>query len=515
MEAPCPGGEGARTDQAATAGPLGIVERLLAALERDGVRYCHWKSNWELDQALAGEGDLDLLIDRAQSSDACRALQETGFRAFQAVPWIHYPAVEDWLGLDPASGRIVHCHLHHRLVLGAKPLKEYRLPWEREVLASSTRAGGHGPRTPSPEIEMLLFLVRGALKTNTSGALLRALGHGEPPERLAGEFAWLASRASTDGVLARCREWLGDRAEAAARRLLEEGPSGRGLRGLRRTIGPRLRAVTRVPWASAGALLWGRLARHGYVRLVRKAAKARPYHRLDPRGGIVVAIVGADGSGKSTVGRELAAWLRPHVDVFRPYFGSGDGPACLARRLLMPLRRALTRSSGGGSDAGPRHLRSAPSGHARGARLVLQIGWALLIACEKRANLARAWQASTSGLVVIADRYPQCEVMGSCDGPLLSELRGGRGGLLARLAEWEHSTYEQARSRPPDLVLRLAVSPETAHARKPERGVEWARWRVETVAGLTFGAARVVDVDAEQSLERVLLETKRLIWECM
>jgi hypothetical protein len=201
--------------------------------------------------------------------------------------------------------------------------------------------------------------------------------------------------------------------------------------------------------------------------------------------------------------------------VFSPYFGSGDGRACLARRVLMPLRRALTRRRAEASDAGAQQLRSVASGNGRGARLLLQVGWALLIAWEKRGNLARLWRASTGGLVVVADRYPQCEVMGSCDGPLLSELRSRRGNLLARLAEWEYTVYREARSRPPDLVLRLAVSPETAHARKPERGVEWSRWRVETVGSLAFGAARVVDLDAERPFEDVLLEAKRLIWESM
>src|SRR5207245_5117378 len=59
-----------------------------------------------------------------------------------------------------------------------------------------------------------------------------------------------------------------------------------------------------------------------------------PLRRTLPQGGAVIAFVGADGSGKSTLVRELAAWLSPKVDVVHLYFGSGDGPASLPRQPL-------------------------------------------------------------------------------------------------------------------------------------------------------------------------------------
>jgi hypothetical protein len=45
--------------------PLPISAVLLSTLRQNGVRFAHWKSNLHLAEALAGETDLDLLIDES------------------------------------------------------------------------------------------------------------------------------------------------------------------------------------------------------------------------------------------------------------------------------------------------------------------------------------------------------------------------------------------------------------------------------------------------------------------
>jgi hypothetical protein len=65
-----------------------------------------------------------------------RILADTGFRRFMAPPLQAYPAVEDYLGFDHATGRLVHLHLHYQLTLGQRHLKGYRLPWESQLLGT-------------------------------------------------------------------------------------------------------------------------------------------------------------------------------------------------------------------------------------------------------------------------------------------------------------------------------------------------------------------------------------------
>ena len=58
---------------------LTVVRTLFDALERDGVSYCHWKSNEHLLAGLAGATDLDVLIDRRQRHAVQDILSKVGY----------------------------------------------------------------------------------------------------------------------------------------------------------------------------------------------------------------------------------------------------------------------------------------------------------------------------------------------------------------------------------------------------------------------------------------------------
>ena len=58
---------------------LELVRRLCQTLSTEGVDYCHWKSNDHLRAALAGETDLDLLVDGERLDDGTYGYcEETG-----------------------------------------------------------------------------------------------------------------------------------------------------------------------------------------------------------------------------------------------------------------------------------------------------------------------------------------------------------------------------------------------------------------------------------------------------
>jgi hypothetical protein len=119
-------------------------------------------------------------------------------------------------------------------------------------------------------------------------------------------------------------------------------------------------------------------------------------------------------------------------------------------------------------------------------------------------------------MLVLADRFPQTQVLGFNDGLLLSDLQHSSGRIARWFASREARAYEWANRYPPDLVIRLNVSPPVAVARKPEMTLEEVTRRVQAVRSLTFGAgAKVVDLDADQPLEAVLREVKWIVWSAM
>jgi thymidylate kinase len=219
-----------------------------------------------------------------------------------------------------------------------------------------------------------------------------------------------------------------------------------------------------------------------------------------------VAVIGVDGSGKTTVVGAIGAWLDSEIDVMPIYFGTGAGrPSLLLRplKLMVPLATRITKPKGASQGV---------SGDPPGLLYsVLLIIWAIVVAWEKRNKLLAMRRGANRGLVVIADRYPQNQIVDFNDGPLLARLK--------RVPRWlsalEKSAYSLASLLPPDLVIKLHVKPETAARREPDMDPAVIRRRIDDVKRLTFPGSRVLDVDAEQPLSDVIRAVKREIWHLL
>jgi hypothetical protein len=140
--------------------------------------------------------------------------------------------------------------------------------------------------------------------------------------------------------------------------------------------------------------------------------------------------------------------------------------------------------------------------------------WILSLSRERRRRARAARRAKGLGMIVLSDRFPQHQFPDGNDGPRLTHWRE-RGSWVARAAaRHEDETFHLVDLSPPDLVVKLHVTPETASARKPETPAEQVRRGIEVIRGLQFPhSTRVVDVDAEQPLAQVILQAKRAVWE--
>ena len=154
-----------------TAEPLALVSRLCNALAAEAVTYCHWKSNDAQDRAVRGESDLDLLVSSRDVERFVAVIRDLDFKDARAPSPKHVPGVFHSYGLDEASGRLIHLHVHDRLVLGDDTTKNYRVPIEEAYLASVHRDGSLALPTPAPEFELVVFVIRMVLKHSTWDAI--------------------------------------------------------------------------------------------------------------------------------------------------------------------------------------------------------------------------------------------------------------------------------------------------------------------------------------------------------
>jgi hypothetical protein len=133
------------------------------------------------------------------------------------------------------------------------------------------------------------------------------------------------------------------------------------------------------------------------------------------------------------------------------------------------------------------------------------------VAREKRTKLLAARRGASRGLVVITDRYPQNEIMGFNDGPLLTRLAWAPSWLRA----WEARTYGLAERLPPDLVIKLVVSPETIARREPDMDTAVIEKRTGDLPRLAFSGASIIAIDAEQPLADVIRAVKQAVWRIL
>jgi thymidylate kinase len=223
--------------------------------------------------------------------------------------------------------------------------------------------------------------------------------------------------------------------------------------------------------------------------------------------GLIVAVLGADGSGKSTLVEALDLALSNKIDVVRLYLGSGDGPSSVLRWPVARLRRQRQRKFAARSilpSSGEVHA-SAHSALWHFAKEAERIYWATTLALEKRSKLRRAEHARATGGIVVTDRYPQTSIEGYNDGPLLGDLVASSWRLLRMLSRWERDSYGREGIPQPDLVLKLIGSPEVLNRRRPEMTADVIAEKQNGVLDIAFGdAVRVVRLDADRSSAEVL-----------
>jgi thymidylate kinase len=489
-----------------------LVDRL-----NDEVGYCHWKSNYFMARGEDDDGDLDLLVDPSDLSRVQRILAALHFKEALVPSGPRTPGVWHYFGYDRPTGKLVHVHLFNRVITGESFVKSHRLPLDSMLLDNTGALGT--VRIPAKEAELVLFILRTFIKYGSLLDVLRlAKGRGDIRE----ELRWLESRCSVsdalrllemhcpplgEGLFLECLAVLHNDAPLIRRILLA------------RKVRSRLRVyAVRGRLARAAAYLQF-LGAYGRRKLLG-IRKGKVWHS----GGTVIAFVGPDATGKSTMVGETARWLRRVCGVSVAHLGKPPSSPWTA-----PINAALAALKVVRSMKGRKERWRPDSGSESAAATPVSVGWpsliyalrAVVLAFDRERAVRKTWLSATRGGVVICDRYPTSQV-GAMDGPRITARPEARGtlaaihGWLARLESRLYGSLPQ-----PDVLIRLTVSVETAKQRNRERQKadkhtdEDLENRHQSLGSWSTRSNRCWEVSTEGTLDETLSRAKQAIWEAL
>ncbi|MBI1879484.1 MAG: hypothetical protein HYR94_14905 [Chloroflexi bacterium] len=493
-----------------------LVDCLIDTFNREEIIYSHWKSNIDLAQATAGKMDLDLLVDRKSLPQALTILSHLGFKAAVARWGANPSSIRHYYGLDPDTQQLIHVHLFNRVLTGESYVKSHLFPFEMMLLENAYYSDQM--RVTSKPAELVLFTLRMFIKY---GSPLDLVALRRKSESLKAEVRWLQEGGNLSEALSllrkycpvideplfiKCVETLDSDSPLITRMILAQQVRRRLKVYAKHTFFKRLLAYNQVLWAE-----------------VQRRLGTKQKNKVLQAGGAVIAFVGADATGKSTLVAETGRWLG---DVFTVnIIHTGKPPSswlttpvnialALVRRLISLRRISRLKSQTSSSDSNPAQHKFAGLSSLPYALRAIVLAW------DRQRLILKTRRLAAEGEIIVCDRYPS-RIIGAMDSPRLEEEPRKTGPVVTiynRLARLEKQLYQQI--PPPDIILKLKVSLETAKKRNRERNGQDGEAYLEARHRQSQdwhmpGTRSVYEIDTEQTLEETICNVKEAIWESL
>jgi Thymidylate kinase len=476
---------------------LGLYVKLLKRLNQE-IPYAVWKSCHELPLAMDGHGDIDLLVDLEHQKRFQGMLRDHGFVHVQFNS-LKFPFVEHYYGFDKESGKICHLHVYFKMVTGESHLKSYHISIEKEILRNRF-LNSLDVYEASFGDQALIYSMRHYMKR---ASLIGLLFWAYEKKDYIDEYNYIRS-----GLNSADRDYShpGDN---SLRSVFDFHclDMGTGLSGYRHAK-DKISSISGFRRFGTMAAVWKSL--HFFcIRLFYRAFRVKK--KLD--NGVVLAISGVDGAGKSSMVKELNGWFGKHFDVEVLHLGKPSPKGVtLPLRLLLFVYRVFKGKNRDDID----HSTDYSSGGALKKKNGFVWGLRYLALAYERYKLAHiAYKLANKGAIVICDRYPTLSP-GKMDSP-----RIGSGGscFVEIMRHYERQLYERLPKANGliflDVSMEVAIKRNRARIKKDKESDDEIAFRHKKNQGLDYSADQFFFVDANRDYEGVLKSLKSIVWECL
>ena len=206
--------------------------------------------------------------------------------------------------------------------------------------------------------------------------------------------------------------------------------------------------------------------------------------------GFIIAFVGKNGAGKTTVSNILLERAKKENDAQSMYLGSGENYSSIVKKIYKKAEKKGNNS------------------------LIKDISGMLFYVqvaknCARKAIKSR--EMAQNGTIIFWDRCPQIQFEGINDGPKIESKFGNSKHTLTKLIypffrKKEMFYLRNAVNIQPDIVIKLHLSVKESMRRKPDNDIDKIERKHMIVENLKFPKSKIVDIDATQPLEREIEE---------
>jgi len=484
------------------------IRNLFEELNQRGIRYCHWKSNSALAETVSGLTDVDLLIHRQDAPSFRDLLTELSFRPTISTDGKPFPSVEHHYALDEDSGDLIHVHTYYRVITGESLTKNYRLPVE-DMLLENTREQ-ETVQVPAKEAELVIFTLRMMLKHTSLTELVLLSRYWKQTQD---EVDWLTEADALDKASDLVNRWLPALDVNLFLKCVKALKSSASL-WQRVILGHRLRSRLRI--YARHSTIYARLSGlHKFMIMLFRRLRRSQRDMIPLSGGAVIAFVGAEATGKSTLISSINHWLGAHFAVEKCHVGKPTPTALsVIPSLLLPVLRSILPNYRS-TRIQAKYISSSQSEEPKKSFPLIFGIRSVLLAYDRHSLLTRAFGKAANGSILLCDRYPSV-VSGALDSPQLSHFRvsSSRYSLRRLLANIEARLYREIPA--PDLVVYLSAPLEVIVSRnsnrKKKEPEDYVRRRHTQSSNLDFGRTSVHRINTDQSFDRTVCKVKQLIW---
>lgn len=474
-----------------------LIQTILDELDNKNIDYVHWKSNTNIEKALSGEDDLDILVDPCKKPEVYKL-----FKKYHIIRG--YSEKDSWqneifhfFGMDIKKKELVHIHIHFLLEVGYDVDKSVNLPIVNKYIRG--RKKYKYIYIPTVENEYVLLIIRLLLKNAfvpyflmLPTAQLRLYKSQKSNGIVTGssyaEFIDLNNRINREKLeetLTDVFPFIEKDFFYECEKVLERNHSLKEYFDYSKKLKNML-----IPYRYHGDLKsffisFYRVNKGRWNKFTKNKIKSK---KIPENGGRVFAFVGGDGAGKTSNIEKLDKLLERHFYTRVIHIGRPQSNLISTLFLMMSKVFKLI----GFNDM-------------RQALIYLAVAYG-----RKRA-FTKALKIKNDGGIAILDRIP-LDGISSMDAPRIHTINKNKNySILSKLEKNMYSTI-----RGVDELIVLKLDPKIALERRPEDDPDELLIRSGQIWEKDFSNVKNAHVlNTENTFEYIEEEILKIVWKSL